>query len=85
VLDDTILAGNYFTANKATFSSAALTELEHELRRTGGRLIVTRVRPHPAADLHAPRQLPVLRANYPSRIVNHLHGARRFRAGRARG
>jgi deoxyribodipyrimidine photolyase len=85
VLDDTILAGNYVTANKATFLSAAPTELDHELRRIGGRLIVTRAGPHPAADLHAPRQLPVLRANYPSPIVNHLHGARRFRAARARG
>jgi deoxyribodipyrimidine photolyase len=85
VLDDTILAGNYFTANKATFLSAALTELDHELRRNGGRLTVTRAGPHPAADPHAPRQLPVLRATYPSRIVDHLHGARRFSAARARG
>jgi hypothetical protein len=84
VLDDTILAGNYFTANKATFLSAALTELAHELRRIGGWLIVTRARPHPAADLHAPRQLPVLRANYPSRSST-TSMARRFRAGRERG
>jgi deoxyribodipyrimidine photo-lyase len=42
VLDDTILASNYITANKAAFLSAALTELDHELRRRGGRLIVRR-------------------------------------------
>ncbi|ORW00914.1 cryptochrome/photolyase family protein [Mycobacterium kyorinense] len=42
VLDDTILASSYATANKAAFLAAALTELDDELRRRGGRLIVRR-------------------------------------------
>jgi deoxyribodipyrimidine photo-lyase len=42
VLDATILGGSYLTANKAAFLSMALNELDEELRRRGGRLIVRR-------------------------------------------
>lgn len=42
VLDDTILASPYTSANKAAFLAAALSELNDELRGRGGRLIVRR-------------------------------------------
>jgi deoxyribodipyrimidine photo-lyase len=42
VLDDTILDSSYITANKAAFLVAALAELDDELHRRGGRLIVRR-------------------------------------------
>jgi deoxyribodipyrimidine photo-lyase len=40
VLDDAILSSSYCTPNKAAFLSSALHELDDELRRIGGRLIV---------------------------------------------
>jgi deoxyribodipyrimidine photo-lyase len=42
VLDDAILASGYTTPNKAAFLVDALGELDNELRRRGGRLIVRR-------------------------------------------
>lgn len=42
VLDEAILASSYFTPNKAAFLSSALAELDEELRRIGGRLVVRR-------------------------------------------
>jgi deoxyribodipyrimidine photo-lyase len=42
VLDDTLLASSFLTANKAAFLAVALRELDDELRRRGGRLIVRR-------------------------------------------
>jgi deoxyribodipyrimidine photo-lyase len=42
VLDDAILSSSYTTPNKACFLAAALAELDDELRRRGGRLIVRR-------------------------------------------
>lgn len=42
VLDDDILSGSYMTPNKAAFLSAALRELDDELRRIGGQLILRR-------------------------------------------
>jgi hypothetical protein len=40
VVDDAIASTNYLNPNKASFLSAALAELDDELRRRGGRLIV---------------------------------------------
>ena len=37
------------------------------------------------ADVHTPWELPTPPAKYSSRIVDHLEGARRFKAARARG
>jgi deoxyribodipyrimidine photo-lyase len=42
VLDDAILASDYLTPNKAVFLSSSLHELDDELRRLGGRLILRR-------------------------------------------
>lgn len=42
VLDEAILSSSYMTPNKAGFLAAALAELDDELRRRGGRLIVRR-------------------------------------------
>ncbi|BBY07765.1 cryptochrome/photolyase family protein [Mycobacterium noviomagense] len=42
VLDEAILSSSYMTSNKAHFLAAALAELDGELRRRGGRLIVRR-------------------------------------------
>jgi deoxyribodipyrimidine photo-lyase len=42
VLDDAILRTSYLSPNKAAFLAAALTELDDELRRRRGRLVVRR-------------------------------------------
>jgi deoxyribodipyrimidine photo-lyase len=42
VLDDAILASNYLTPNKAAFLTSALCELNDELKRIGGQLILRR-------------------------------------------
>ncbi|EID09004.1 deoxyribodipyrimidine photo-lyase [Mycobacterium xenopi RIVM700367] len=42
VLDEAILSSDYVTPNKAAFLVDALTDLDDELRRRGGRLIVRR-------------------------------------------
>ena len=40
VVDEAIASSNYLNPNKASFLAAALAELDDELRRRGGRLIV---------------------------------------------
>jgi deoxyribodipyrimidine photo-lyase len=45
VVDEAILTTRYVTPNKAAFLAAALAELDDELRRIGGRLIIRRGRP----------------------------------------
>jgi deoxyribodipyrimidine photo-lyase len=42
VLDDAILASDYITPNKAAFLNSSLHELDEELHRIGGRLILRR-------------------------------------------
>ncbi|MBV9320841.1 MAG: deoxyribodipyrimidine photo-lyase [Mycobacterium sp.] len=42
VIDEAIASSGYMTPNKASFLAAALAELDDELRRRGGRLIVRR-------------------------------------------
>lgn len=82
VLDDAILASSYLTPNKAAFLSSALRELDDELRRIGGRLILRRgqlvtevvrlVRELSASDVHIAADVSAYSQRREQRLTNAL-------------